>query len=276
MRLLRFALEHPLDGSREKYPGALFCCQLRDDQSMKNPEHVLLPFQASSLPPGPWLVFAPHADDETFGMGGSLLKAHDAGLETHVVVMTDGALGGTANDLVAIRGQEVQEAARLLGVASLQCWQEPDRGLRVDEHLIQQVIARVLALQPGSVFLPAMLEPHPDHRSTALLVWAALQRLQAESAAPQPYAYEITAQSPINRLIDVSAQMSRKQEVMAVYASQNHENDYPVLITALDRARTFTLPETVDYAEGFYCFEPQDLTHSLPQVMQRIIAAYFE
>ncbi len=28
------------------------------------------------LPLGPWLVFAPHADDETFGMGRSLLKAN--------------------------------------------------------------------------------------------------------------------------------------------------------------------------------------------------------
>jgi hypothetical protein len=40
-----------------------------------NPEHILVPFAPAALPPGPWLVFAPHADDETFGMGGSLLKA---------------------------------------------------------------------------------------------------------------------------------------------------------------------------------------------------------
>ena len=38
-------------------------------------------------------MFAPHADDETFGMGGSLLKASKHGVETHVIVLTDGALG---------------------------------------------------------------------------------------------------------------------------------------------------------------------------------------
>ena len=41
---------------------------------MLNPEHMLLPYSLSDLPAGPWLVFAPHADDETYGMGGTLLR----------------------------------------------------------------------------------------------------------------------------------------------------------------------------------------------------------
>ena len=60
-------------------------------------EHELLPYTASELPEGPWLVFAPHADDETFGMGGSLLLAAEQNIETHVVFVTDGALGGEGN-----------------------------------------------------------------------------------------------------------------------------------------------------------------------------------
>jgi hypothetical protein len=32
---------------------------------MLNPEHMLLPYSLSDLPAGPWLVFAPHADDES-------------------------------------------------------------------------------------------------------------------------------------------------------------------------------------------------------------------
>ena len=49
---------------------------------------MLIPFQTSELPLGPWLVFAPHADDETFGMGGSLLKAKKYGIETHLVAVS--------------------------------------------------------------------------------------------------------------------------------------------------------------------------------------------
>ena len=70
---------------------------------MPSLEHELIAFSTSELPAGPWLVFAPHADDETFGMGGTLLKAKKAGIATHVIVLTDGALGGDQDDLVSVR-----------------------------------------------------------------------------------------------------------------------------------------------------------------------------
>src|SRR5690606_40585689 len=92
-------------------------------------EAAIIPYRVSPLPPGPWLVFAPHADDETFGMGGALLRAAEQGIETHVVVMTDGALGGNSENLVDIRQSEVQQACDPLGGSRLQCWSQTDRGL---------------------------------------------------------------------------------------------------------------------------------------------------
>ena len=77
---------------------------------MFNQEDVLIPFSVSELPKGPWLVFAPHADDETFGMGGTLLKAKQQGIKTHLVVLTDGSLGGDAPDLVKVRQEFSKEA----------------------------------------------------------------------------------------------------------------------------------------------------------------------
>ena len=67
---------------------------------MFNQEDTLIPFNVSQLPPAPWLVFAPHADDETFGMGGTILKAKEQDLETHLVVLTDGYKGGEEDELV--------------------------------------------------------------------------------------------------------------------------------------------------------------------------------
>ncbi|MFN4262929.1 MAG: glycoside hydrolase family 99-like domain-containing protein [Thioalkalivibrionaceae bacterium] len=74
------------------------------------PEWRMLPSQAlepsalsGDLGPGPWWVLAPHADDETFGLGGTLALALDQGIAVHVMVLTDGALGvpDTASDPVA-------------------------------------------------------------------------------------------------------------------------------------------------------------------------------
>lgn len=241
---------------------------------MLNEEHLLVPFQVSPLPAGPWLVFAPHADDETFGMGGSLIKAAAAGTATHVVVITDGALGGDAPDLAQTRRREVQRAAALLGLTSVQCWSERDRGLQVSGELCNRVVDCIAQLKPASVFFPGMLELHPDHRNTALLVWAALQQIREAESCPQPFAYEISVQNPINLLIDISAEMAAKEAVMALYASQNAENDYPDLVRALDKARTFTLPSQVSYAEGFFRFGREDLQLPLFEVTRRFLELY--
>ena len=244
---------------------------------MLNPEHLLVPFETAELPAGPWLVFAPHADDETFGMGGSLLRARAEHIETHIIVLTDGALGGEATDLVAIRRGEVHEAANLLGAKSLTCWTEKDRELAVSDRLIGKIKATIDALRPSSVFFPAALELHPDHRVTAQLVWRALQAISLESSEslPTAYGYEISVQSPINCLIDISVQCAQKERVMAVYCSQNSQNNYQQLVLALDTARTFTLAPTITHAEGFCRYTLQSYSRSLRDATQSLLDLYW-
>ena len=240
-----------------------------------NPEHRLIPFETSELPAGPWLVFAPHADDETYGMAGSLIKASEAGIATHLVVMTDGALGGSAADLVDVRHQEVQAAAKLLGIASLDSWQEPDRGLAFSEILVSKIAQKIQDVGAASVFFPGPLELHPDHRITALLVWAAIQQLGSAAVSPNAYSYEIGVQNPVNLFIDITQQRPRKEQAMTIYASQNDENNYEELVLSLDKGRTFTLPANVSHAEGFYLYSKEELAMSLKQVTHQIVELYF-
>jgi len=243
-----------------------------------NPEHILIPYNTAELPPGPWLVFAPHADDETFGMGGSLVRAAAADIETHVVVLTDGALGKADDadtaEVVAARRREAEQATRLLGVSDLQLWHEPDRGLQCHENLIDRVAGVIRETAAASVFFPGPLEPHPDHRMTAQVVWAAVQRLQSGSR-PTAYSYDISVQSPCNRLIDITAEMPRKRQAMAIYVSQNGLNAYPNLIESLNVARTFSLPAEVTYAESFYCFSDEELQHGLRVATEAALAKYW-
>lgn len=240
------------------------------------PEHKLIPYAASPLPAGPWLVFAPHGDDETFGLGGCLLKAADEGIETHVIVVTDGALGGDEDGLVARRRGEVERASGLLGLAGLRFWSEPDRGLRVDGERRIRFAAAIRDLRPAAVFFPGPLEVHPDHRATGMLAWSALQSLGAGEAIPAAISYEITALNPINLLIDITAQMERKHEAMAVYISQNSQNSYPDYVTSLNRSRSFSLPGNVIYAEGLYRYSEEQLRLPLSEVLRRIMDGYFE
>lgn len=241
---------------------------------MLNPEHVLLPYAVSELPAGPWLVFAPHADDETYGMGGALLRAKAAGIQTHVIVLTDGALGGEADDLVKIRRAEVEHAARELGLASLQCWDEPDRGLEPGAALVSKTSAAIASIGAATVFFPGPLEAHPDHRAAAQLVWLALQSSPAHEAL-SALSYEIGNQNPINRMLDTSAVIRDKARVMSCYNSQNSENNYEDLVLALDKGRTFTMPPEVQHCEGFYEYSPAQRGKSLREVTLEIVELYF-
>ncbi len=239
-----------------------------------NPEHKLIPFGVSPLPAGPWLVFAPHADDETFGMGGAMVRAKEEHVETQLVVVTDGALGGDRDDLVAVRKSEVEQAAELLGISQLYCWAEPDRGVEVSQRLMDKAAEQIRTSAPASVFFPAPMELHPDHRATAYVVWGALQQLRQQGIAPAAFGYEIGVQNPVNYFIDMTAQKAAKEKVMDIYASQNSENNYPELVLALNKGRTFSLPPEVEYAEGFYRFSEEELAASLQDVVRAIVELY--
>ena len=241
---------------------------------MFNQEDVLIPFNTSPLPSGPWIVFAPHADDETFGMGGTLLKAKQQGIETHLVVLTDGSLGGDMDNLAEIRKAEVTRASQFLGIRSLHCWSEPDRSLLPTIGMIRKTSDIISNISPAAVFFPGALEIHPDHRATAYIIWDSLRKLRAEGIVSEPFSYEIGVQNPINLLIDITEQQDEKKSLMQIYKSQNKENNYPELVLALDKGRTFSLPQEVKYAEGFFRFKASDLEFTFEEITHRIIGRY--
>jgi LmbE family N-acetylglucosaminyl deacetylase len=237
-------------------------------------ENSVVPYHTSPIPEGPWLIFAPHADDETFGMGGSLLLARNQGIETHVAIVTDGALGGDGDRqaLINERAEEARRACVALGVTQLYFMEEPDRGLRVTEQTLAKTKELIRSTKAASVFFPTPLEYHPDHRSTADLVWTARNELSEFDG--QMYSYEITTQAPINFLIDTSEVALEKYSVVDLYASQLTQSKYLALTQAMDTARTFTLPLDKTAAEGFFHFA--DTSISLQAQLLGSVERFFE
>ena len=214
-----------------------------------------LPFQTASLPLGVWLVIAPHADDETFGMGGAIALATKAGAQVDVVIMTDGALGGDSSDIIEQREQEAQCAIEALGCRSVRFLHQPDRKLNVNETLITQISDLINEKDYSAVFFPSPVEPHPDHRASAQIAWAALRKTQFSA---QPFSYEISAQGPCNWLVDISSVAAQKAEVMRLYSSQLTQNAYVERILGQNAARAWSLPLDVTHAEAFYRWEKTD------------------
>jgi ABC-type nitrate/sulfonate/bicarbonate transport system substrate-binding protein len=61
---------------------------------------------------------------------------------------------------------------------------------------------------------------------------------------------------------------------MQVYESQNKENNYPELVAALDKGRTFSLPKEVKFAEGFFRYQLKDLGLSFDEMTHLVIDLY--
>jgi len=234
-------------------------------------EHQLVPFHTLAALPGTrWLIFAPHADDECFGMGGSLLLARQQQIDSTVVFMTDGGLGLTdrqQQDATDIRIKEAQRAARLLGINKLEFLAQADRGLTNSDYLQEKIGQLFDTYTPDCIFIPAALELHPDHRMTSFIVWQAMQQ---SAFAGEVYAYEISVQGPINTLVDISAVAREKHQAMLAYQSQLAQNNYIEVIQALDIARSYTLDSKITQAEGFFKFDRNQAQAPFEQMYQRL------
>lgn len=221
-------------------------------------EQRIIPYHAvDSIGPGPVLILAPHPDDEVFGCGGALLRHVEAGDAVRVVILTDGGRGvDDSGEYVRQRRQESLKAAALLGYSPPVFWELPDRGLEYGEPLIRRLLESIEDSAAALVYAPSWWEAHPDHRALAMAAAEAVRR--SESAVRLVF-YEIGVPLPPNALLDITGLLERKQQAMACFASQLALQSYDRQILALNRYRTYTLPETVQAAEAYRVLSRDEL-----------------
>jgi len=212
-------------------------------------EYQIIPFETCTLSGENWLVFAPHADDETIGMGGTLLDASLRGINLNLIVVTDGAfVNNDKQELIDTRINEALDAASFLGINKVVFLGEKDRQLSINDQSIDNICEQIKIIKPDVIFIPSALEFHPDHRMTAELVWHALKK---SAYKKDLFSYEISVQSPVSHLIDITTFEQNKRKAIAIYASQISQNNYIDIALALNKLRSYTLPATVEYVEGF-------------------------
>lgn len=214
-------------------------------------ESDLVPYSSSPLPQGPYLVFSPHSDDETFGMGGTIALAAEAGIAVNVIVMTDGAAGGDAQT----RMREIEAAGRILGIARTSFLTLPDRGLNEAKIPFDRIAEIFANVRPGTVFLPALQEFHPDHRATTAAILPNLKKFPFSGSI---WFYEISRHNEINRLIDITGTVRKKTDAIRCYTSQLCQNNYEAVVLGLNQARSYTLGAEATHAEGFWACEGLD------------------
>ncbi len=212
-------------------------------------------------------VLAPHADDETFGCGGTLAAAAARGCTVQVFVLTDGRHGYTdaaladhsaagraafEQALVTRRQQEAAQASAALGLLPPRFLHAHDGALAADAAVGAQLAAALREFAPQAVFVPHWGDPHPDHHAAALLL------LHAAAAAGLPaslrcWGYEVWAPLVANAYVDISAQWPLKSAAMQHYRSQLDDVDYPRVVAGLNSYRALGTGRSRDgYAEAFF------------------------
>ena len=223
--------------------------------------YSFIPYELTNVPEGSSLIFAPHPDDETLGLGGTILRLTGLDRRVSVVMMTDGAEGGDPD----VRREEFIRVADLLGVNETHFFGEKDGRLEVENSNVKKIITLLEHYQPDNIFFPSPFEYHPDHRATAWLVWNALQSV---GFAGDVYSYEIANQSPVNMLVDITSTMRKKAELMRLYRSQNEQVDYVDIITSINRSRAYTVSsKETKYVEAFFKF---------PHISMDLMSYYYQ
>lgn len=151
-------------------------------------------------------VFA-HPDDESFGPGGTLARYAAEGVDVHVLIMTDGAVGsvdpataGEIKDLVETRAEELRQAVETLGATlhqfhyrdsgmpGTEANQHPDCLLQADRSDVTERVVRLIReLRPHVIIThdPTGGYFHPDHIRVNEIVTHAFQLAGNPSAYPQ-------------------------------------------------------------------------------------------
>jgi len=139
---------------------------------------------------GPWLIIAPHPDDESLGAGSLLAGIADSGGEAFVAFLTDGAgshsdaPGWSAARVSWSRAAEAREALRRLGLKPaplLLGWRDASPHCRESAAFQKSVSALVAGCRLRGIRSIAVTwhgEPHCDHEAAAKLAKAVARRLR--------------------------------------------------------------------------------------------------
>jgi LmbE family N-acetylglucosaminyl deacetylase len=148
-----------------------------------------------------------HPDDECGAFGGALMLAHQRGVETKVVCLTEGRAAShrgdarTEDELAQLRRQEFAAALRVLGVAHGEVLTYPDGQLaQQDFTAVTAVLTeRIRRFRPQVVLTfggDGNVNLHPDHTMVSCFATAAFHWAGKSNFAPEQLAAGLVPYRP--------------------------------------------------------------------------------
>lgn len=199
-------------------------------------------------------VLAPHADDETFGAGGTLLRHTERGDQVEVILFSDNIASVDSeslsdSEILSLREKEFLAAMDILGITQRTTLRIGNSSFASGVYP-DYAFCALIENQPDVLYLPSLFDNHHDHRM--LNVW--LHRTLREHAAFRPLVrgYEVWSPLPATAVADITRYLEGKRAAMSCYVSQNASIDYMHHIEGLNAYRAMTLGgRRARHAEAF-------------------------
>jgi len=210
------------------------------------------------------LVIAPHPDDETFGVGGTIFRKIEEGAEVAWLIVTEGKEeDGWAADYLLSRRNEIEIVSQKYGFSRVFQCRLPSTKLDIIPMatLVNKLKEAILSFQPTEIFLPHPGDVHSDHN----LVFRAGVSCSKWFRFPfirRVFVYETLSETDFgvvqgeafvpNSFVDISSFFSKKMDVTSVYKSELADFPFPRSVEALTAlARLRGVAAGFSYAEAF-------------------------
>lgn len=210
------------------------------------------------------LAISAHADDETLGCGGTLLRHRSDGDRLFWALATEpvGAMARPA--FVEQRERQIADVTKAIGYEKIWRLGLPAAGL--DALPLSQVIEALVpvidVVRPDIIYCTHRNDVHGDHRAVFDAMWVASKPIHGRPAA-DICCYETLSSTNLahglngqaftpDYYVDISDFMSEKRVVNGLYMTEFHEPPHPRSLDALEAlARYRGASIGVPYAEAF-------------------------
>jgi N-acetylglucosamine malate deacetylase 1 len=173
------------------------------------------------------LVVAPHQDDEAIGCGGALALQVRSGKKACIVMLHDGSgeeesLGITRQAMTELRNEESRRCAAVLRL-------DPPIFLNHNQldkeapQAIEEVLGILRQRHVDALFVPFILDGHPDHRTTNYIVAAALKQIPWNVRV---LGYEVWGFCIPNVMVVIDEVMEDKMRMISCFEFANKAIDY--------------------------------------------------
>ena len=190
------------------------------------------------------LVIAPHADDETLGMGGTIALKRDEGHEVIVAIMTGHGEGEHPiwpRENWDIVREEAYEAAKILNISKLIFKELPAACLdHAPSWQVNNEVNNIIQeIQPDELYIPFPYDLHKDHNAITYASLVAARPYQDNSKfIKRILAYETLSETHLNYsntnksfepnvYVNISKTIEKKLTALKKYKSQLQKNNQP-------------------------------------------------